>query len=392
MIDIDDIRNLKQKYRKIIKNDNNLSSAPKIFETLYALELDMMLWEDIPDSFIEKHELPHKRDFGIDLISWDFKSCAQVKKTEKSRITWSKVANFVTYCDILNIENMILATITNPKIDKLVKEKLIKTNKIKLIENNYTNLLNKYTNNKIYNISNYDSNEEQFINSNFLEKSYNKKNVVVAAKKNVVVAAKKNVVVAAKKNVIVKYPKIKKVIKSNFLEKNDKEIISPLPIITEKEINHDNIIDFSNINYDLPMNNISIVEEKPKYNDLITFPEINYSIDDIYNSANIDNFDNEMLNQKEKSKPNYKIITLLLNIFVPMLSLGFVTGSGVIVMGKVTKNKKMENIGWLLFIINLVVYICTILITFTAIGFALIIIPLIIYFACITHSIILLIV
>jgi len=139
----------KIKYTNMIKKNDvtkpDFLSNNKIYEILYALKFKMILWSDLPASFFKEFNLPHTRDYGIDLISLDYKVCAQVKKPDKSRITWGKICNFRTYAkDVLHIDNMILATIKNAKIDKMVKNLLIDTGKITLVECDYTEMINDF--------------------------------------------------------------------------------------------------------------------------------------------------------------------------------------------------------------------------------------------------------
>ena len=139
----------KIKYTNMIKENDvtkpDFLSNNKIYEILYALKFKMILWSDLPTEFFQKFNIPHTRDYGIDLISLDHKICVQVKKPDKSRITWNKICNFRTYAkDILNMDYMILATIKNAKIDKMARELLLDTGKIKLIEYSYVDMMNEF--------------------------------------------------------------------------------------------------------------------------------------------------------------------------------------------------------------------------------------------------------
>ena len=98
-----------------------------IFEMLYAIELNLILWSDIPPNFDEIYDLPHKMDYGIDLIDLEYSNTCQVKKySDKSRITWRHISCFHCYSTVcLKIHNMILATTDCAKIDSLVNKKLI---------------------------------------------------------------------------------------------------------------------------------------------------------------------------------------------------------------------------------------------------------------------------
>ena len=129
---------------------NKTSNKPdhKIYEYLYALELEFINWDDLPPDFDEQFDIPHKLDYGIDLVDLDFKMACQVKKYENTRITWSHLCKFKTYAsDILNIQNgnIILATTNSAKIDELGKLKLINTGKMQLLRNDFNDLIKKYS-------------------------------------------------------------------------------------------------------------------------------------------------------------------------------------------------------------------------------------------------------
>lgn len=131
------------------KKYNKLFPEHKIYEILYALELDLISWDDLPPDFSDKFYVPHKLDYGVDLVDLNYTTTCQVKKYENTRITWSDLCNFRTYSsDVLNINNgnLILATTNSAKIDKLGNMKLIESGIIKLIRNDFQNLLNKYSN------------------------------------------------------------------------------------------------------------------------------------------------------------------------------------------------------------------------------------------------------
>ena len=133
----------KNNYLELIKRKD--IPDHKTYEYLYALELDMINWDDLPPDFDEKFDIPHKMDYGVDLVDLDYTKSCQVKKYEGSMITWSHLSKFRTYSsDVLEIDDMILATTTSAKIDKLGQKKLIDKNKMTLLRNDYDDLLNKY--------------------------------------------------------------------------------------------------------------------------------------------------------------------------------------------------------------------------------------------------------
>lgn len=95
----------------------------KVYEILYALQYhNYILWDDIPPNFEDKFDIPHRRDYGIDLISLDYTTTAQVKLySSKSTVTWRSISTFYTYTNgLMNINDMKLLTTTDTKIDKLV--------------------------------------------------------------------------------------------------------------------------------------------------------------------------------------------------------------------------------------------------------------------------------
>jgi len=118
------------KYLNVIKQyeeGNNIAPKHKIYEILWALHTNMILWDDIPPNFKKLFNLPHIRDYGIDLIDLDCTRTAQVKLyNNNSTITWSHMANYLTYSHyLLKIDNMSLLTTKDAKINNLVKKMII---------------------------------------------------------------------------------------------------------------------------------------------------------------------------------------------------------------------------------------------------------------------------
>ena len=132
------------KYKNIIydyKNNNKNYEEFYIFEVLYAIKLGLILWEDIPPGFEEIYNLPHKRDYGIDLISLQFDKTSQVKMYNNSLITWSDMCKYNCYSkDILEIKDLTLATTTTAKIDKMV-QRLFKNENYHILRNNFDDML-----------------------------------------------------------------------------------------------------------------------------------------------------------------------------------------------------------------------------------------------------------
>ncbi len=139
----------KNNYLRIIKqyvNGNLYLEKHKVFEILSAIDLDMILWEDLPPDFDTKFNVPHKIDYGVDLVTLEYDKSCQVKLyNENSRITWSDISKYYTYSKgILNIDNMILATTKEAKLDKM-GEKLIEDNNIEVIRKDFDKLIQTYS-------------------------------------------------------------------------------------------------------------------------------------------------------------------------------------------------------------------------------------------------------
>jgi superfamily II DNA or RNA helicase len=115
----------KNKYTTLVnqyRNKTLIIENHKIYEYLWAISEDMILWDDIPPGFELIHELPHRMDYGIDLISLDFTKTGQAKNYgPNSMITWSDISKYNTYStSILGISNLNILTTTVAKIDKMV--------------------------------------------------------------------------------------------------------------------------------------------------------------------------------------------------------------------------------------------------------------------------------
>ena len=122
------------KYITIIKDysQNKTHYADhKIYEMLWAIDQNMILWDDIPPNFSDIHDIPNNKDYGIDLINLDHTKTCQVKLYNKnSSITFKHMSTFYTMSNgMLDINNMILATTTEASLVKhaqtLIKKKNI---------------------------------------------------------------------------------------------------------------------------------------------------------------------------------------------------------------------------------------------------------------------------
>lgn len=132
-------------------DDTNTTEA-KIFEYLWCLETNTINWDNLSPDFGERYDLPHMKDYGVDLVNEDCTKTYQVKKYEGTSIPWGHMCNFRTYSrDILNIKDgdMFLATTTTSKLCKITKRALINSGKIKVLRNDFDTLMEKYGNIKI---------------------------------------------------------------------------------------------------------------------------------------------------------------------------------------------------------------------------------------------------
>lgn len=119
---------LRDKYINIIKTQKGKIEDHKMFEYMAAVKLDMIMWEDISEKDIAKLKLPHRADYGIDLVSRDFRKTAQVKYYGKnSTITWRSISTFTSYSMIfLHTSDMILVTTKDAKIPDIVARSIPK--------------------------------------------------------------------------------------------------------------------------------------------------------------------------------------------------------------------------------------------------------------------------
>ena len=109
--------------KRIIDN-KNLEPMHKTYERLWAINNNMILWDDMPPDFCEKYNVPHRMDYGIDIISRDFSRTGQVKHYgNNSRITWKDISTFHQYSEYLEISKCNQSILTTPeaKIDKMVE-------------------------------------------------------------------------------------------------------------------------------------------------------------------------------------------------------------------------------------------------------------------------------
>ena len=116
----------------------------KIYEILWAIDKNMILWDDIPPNFSDFHYVPNNRDYGIDLINLDFnKSCQAKLYGKNSSITFKHMSTFYAMSSgLMDINDMTLLTTNEAKIvDHSMC--LIQKNDIKLIRMDFKDLLDK---------------------------------------------------------------------------------------------------------------------------------------------------------------------------------------------------------------------------------------------------------
>merc|ERR1712078_277453 len=91
---IEDIRH----YLRMPVKDAN-KDDPIIFEKLVALELNHVVWDDMPPDFSERFEIPSRVDHGVDSVNLGFTETAQAKlyRAASSYINYSHLSNFQTY-------------------------------------------------------------------------------------------------------------------------------------------------------------------------------------------------------------------------------------------------------------------------------------------------------
>ena len=104
------------------RKDTSIMRKDQIFERLWAIEKEQILWSDIPPGFEDIYNLPHRNDYGIDLINLEFTETSQVKHYgNTSTVTWTDMSKYSTYSkDLLNIQKLNLLTTLEAKIDKMV--------------------------------------------------------------------------------------------------------------------------------------------------------------------------------------------------------------------------------------------------------------------------------
>lgn len=113
-----------RRYKTIIRQP----SLPKwkVFEYLVAIELNMLLWEDIVPFMKKSFNLPFDKDYGIDLVAADFSKTAQIKYyNQNSSVTWKSISTYIAYSTkILGIGNMLLVTNNGAKTAKIIRHAL----------------------------------------------------------------------------------------------------------------------------------------------------------------------------------------------------------------------------------------------------------------------------
>jgi hypothetical protein len=110
-------------YINHVKKYHNVEHKHKIFEYLIAIVSSMLMWDDIPPDFCEKHNLPHRRDYGIDVLDINGKKTGQVKLYGKnSIISFKCLSTYLSYSkEILKIDDINLFTTPFAKIDSMIE-------------------------------------------------------------------------------------------------------------------------------------------------------------------------------------------------------------------------------------------------------------------------------
>ena len=56
-----------------------------------AIDLEMILWDDLPPGFDSKFKVPHKIDYGVDLVTLDYSKSCQVKLYNENQELYGEV-------------------------------------------------------------------------------------------------------------------------------------------------------------------------------------------------------------------------------------------------------------------------------------------------------------
>ena len=121
MLDYQVYKNNYYKNIQLFKQNPEYIKPFRVFEILWALKKEIILWDDIPPNFEDTYDIPHTNDYGIDLISLNYDKAGQVKHyCSRSMISWSDICKFHSYTTgILNIKDVNLYTTNEAKIDKM---------------------------------------------------------------------------------------------------------------------------------------------------------------------------------------------------------------------------------------------------------------------------------
>ena len=91
----------------------------RVAELVTALELRMILWEDIPAQYCAMFDFPIKKDMGVDLISLDFSQTAQVKYGNNITYANMSTAMAFSWCT-LNIPDLLLVCKPHTTVSPLI--------------------------------------------------------------------------------------------------------------------------------------------------------------------------------------------------------------------------------------------------------------------------------
>lgn len=136
----------------LINRYNKLSSNElwEIFEYYSCIKYNVIQWNhvsfDIKDWLYDNFGIT--RDYGIDGLSEDKKVALQSKYRNGTNITFREASTFFALSSILKCEKMILSTLNNTKVDKIIKNfnfDIDKIDKKEFIKDIATNVYNNFS-------------------------------------------------------------------------------------------------------------------------------------------------------------------------------------------------------------------------------------------------------
>lgn len=130
------------KYIDIINKYKNCEiklKSSKVFEYLVAIELKMVMWDNIAHKIGKVVPLTTFGDCGVDMVSFDLRKCAQVKSGKyKKGLAYKDLCTFLMYSTLgLDIHNNILVVEDNMVINfngLHLFNKVLRFNRAKMLE------------------------------------------------------------------------------------------------------------------------------------------------------------------------------------------------------------------------------------------------------------------